>query len=145
MKRHSSLAPLSREHHQALILAQLLKKGSPVYKGLPTGIKEKAVYAFNFYQHDLVQHFKDEEILIGKIQGINPELDKMACEIIEDHRDLRQLFDQLNSSNDIATHLDRLGQSLEQHIRKEERIFFPMIQQYCDEQILNEIKALLSV
>ena len=35
MKRHEALAPLSREHHGTLILAQLLKKGAPVYKGLP--------------------------------------------------------------------------------------------------------------
>ncbi|HMF73593.1 MAG TPA: hemerythrin domain-containing protein [Flavitalea sp.] len=145
MKRHSSLAPLSREHHQALILAQLLKKGSPAYKGLPTGIKEKAVYAFNFYQHDLVQHFKEEEIVIEKIQGINSELDQLADEIIEDHKELRQLFDQVNTSTDVDAHLDLLGHKLEQHIRKEERVFFPMIQQYCNEKILNEIEALLSI
>jgi iron-sulfur cluster repair protein YtfE (RIC family) len=145
MKRHSSLAPLSRDHHQALILAQLLKKGAPVYKGLPTGTKEKADYALAFYQHDLVQHFREEEeIVIRNIQGINTELDKAAGEIIKEHGELRQLFEQINMSSDLASHLDLLGHKLEQHVRREERVFFPMIQQYCGEKTLHAIEALLS-
>jgi len=34
MKRHEALAPFSREHHGALILAQVMKKGAPAYKGI---------------------------------------------------------------------------------------------------------------
>ena len=36
MKRHPTLAHLSREHQGALILAKLLQEDAPDYKGLPT-------------------------------------------------------------------------------------------------------------
>ena len=146
MKRHPSLAPLSRDHHQALILAQMLKKGSPAYKGLPTEINEKGDYAYRFYKDDLIHHFEKEEVIvISHIQGINTELDQLAEELRQEHRTLSGLFDEIKNTGDLVNHLDLLGQTLEQHIRKEERIFFPMIQAYCGEKILDEIETLLSV
>ena len=53
MKRHPALIPLSREHHGALILARLIQKDAPPYKGLPLEINGKAVYAQEFYKNIL--------------------------------------------------------------------------------------------
>ena len=146
MKRHSSLAILSREHHGALILAQLLKKAAPEYKGLPTDIEGKADYASQFYRDELIKHFcEEEQVLIKKIKGINAHLDELGEEITKEHAELKAAFESIKSSNDLATHLDKLGRSLEQHIRKEEREFFPLIQELCSEQLLLEIKQALSV
>ena len=145
MKRHSSLAPLSREHHGALILAQLLKKAAPAYKGLPADLNGKADYAIQFYGDELIKHFDDEERVIKKIKGINVDLDKLANEIIKEHKELRDLFTSIKNTNDLATHLDKLGSTLEQHIRKEERKFFPLIQEFCSEKLLSEIERALSV
>ena len=64
MKRHEALAPLSREHHEALILAQLLKKGVPAYKGLPTDTAGKISYARQLYADKLRRHFLDEEKIL---------------------------------------------------------------------------------
>ena len=146
MKRHPSLAHLSRDHHQALMLAQLLKKDSPAYKGLPTEINEKAEYAFSFYQHDLINHFEKEEVIvITHIKGINEELDQLAEELKKEHRTLSGLFNEIKTSGDLVGHLDLIGQKLELHIRKEERVFFPMIQEHCEEKKLEEMEILLSV
>jgi len=145
MKRHSSLAPLSREHHGALILAQLLKKGAPLYKGLPADFSGKADYAIQFYRNELIKHFDDEERVIKKIKGINVDLDKLASEITNEHKELGVLFTSIKNTNDLATHLDKLGSALEQHIRKEERKFFPLIQELCNEKLLSEIEQALSV
>jgi iron-sulfur cluster repair protein YtfE (RIC family) len=146
MKRHSSLAILSREHHDALILAQLLKKGAPAYKGLPTDVGGKAGYATRFYHDELIKHFDEEEqVVIKKIKGINADLDKLASEIIEEHKELRSLVESIKNTDDLTTHLDKLGRTLEQHIRKEERKFFPLIQELCSEQLLSEIEQVLSV
>ena len=41
MKRHSSLVPYSQDHHKILVLAQVLKKDVPDYKGMPTDLKGK--------------------------------------------------------------------------------------------------------
>ena len=145
MKRHSSLAPLSREHHGALILAQLLKKGAPPYKGLPADLSGKVDYAIQFYRNELIKHFDDEERVIKKIKGINVDLDKLANEITKEHKELRGLFTSIKNTNDLATHLDKLGSAFEQHIRKEERKFFPLIQELCNEKLLSEIEQALSV
>ena len=145
MKRHSSLAILSREHHGALILAQLLKKGAAVYKGLPTDLVGKAEYAVRFYRTELIKHFEEEEqVVIKKIKGINGNLDKLGSEIAEEHKRLRSSFESIKNANDLATHLDELGFALDQHIRKEERKFFPLIQELCSEKLLSEIEQALS-
>jgi hypothetical protein len=57
MKRHLSLQPLSREHHEALLLAQLLKKNAPAYKGLPLNEHEKIAYAVTFLKRILPNIF----------------------------------------------------------------------------------------
>ncbi len=146
MKRHSSLAILSREHHDALILAQLLKKGAAAYKGLPTDLDGKAAYAGRIYKDKLKTHFEEEEqVVIRKIKGTNADLDKMAGEITEEHKELRSSFEAIKNTKDLAPYLDKLGHALEQHIRKEERNFFPLIQELCSEQQLTEIEKELSL
>lgn len=146
MKRHSSLAILSRKHHGALILAQLLKKGTPVYKGLPADLVGKADYAIRFYKAELIKHFDEEEqAVIKKIKGINVGLDKMANEIAVEHKGLTSSFESIKNAGDLATHLDKLGCALQKHIRKEEREFFPLIQELCSEKLLAEIEQALSV
>jgi iron-sulfur cluster repair protein YtfE (RIC family) len=145
MKRHASLAPLSREHHGALILAQLLKNSSTVYRGLPSDPAGKANYAISFYQEELVKHFKEEEkIVIGKIGGIDASLDALAGEIIAEHKELGKLFGSIKEADDLPAHLEKIGHVLEQHIRKEERVFFPLIEMRCPAKLLSEIEAALS-
>ena len=140
------MAPLSREHHGALILAQLLKKGAAVYKGLPVDLPGKADYAIRFYRDELIKHFNEEEqVVIKKIKGVNVDLDRLANEITEEHKELRVSFSAIKNTDDLATQLDKLGRRLEQHIRKEEREFFPLIQELCSEKLLAEIEQALSV
>ncbi len=142
MKRHESLAPLSREHHCALILARLLQKGAPAYKGLPTDPAGKAVYALQFYENELRQHFIHEEKMLPVLKDINPRLDDMLREMSEEHVILRELFSQLNNPGDLSAELDKLGKALEKHVRKEEREIFPLIQDSCGPQVLAQISAL---
>lgn len=137
MKRHESLAPLSREHHGALLLARLLQKGAPVYKGLPSDIAGKAAYAIQFYHDELIPHFAAEEkIVLQRIKGISDKLDILSEQIIREHIKLRLLFDRIPDAGQLDDHLDSLGLALEKHIRKEERELFPLIQDTCNESIL---------
>ena len=146
MKRHDALAPLSREHHGALILAQLLKNITTVYTGLPADVIGKAAYAIRFYNEELVKHFKEEEdIVIATITGMDVMLDTLANEIIAEHKELQILFTTINDAVDLSAHLEKIGNTLEQHIRKEERIFFPLVQQLCNQAQLATIEKALSV
>lgn len=143
MKRHTSLISLSREHHGALILARLLRQDAPSYKGLPGDAPGKAEYALNFYQEEMIEHFHEEEKVISLVRGINPELDILFHEMEQEHTQLHELFSLINNNSDLPGHLDKLGRVLEDHVRKEERQIFPMIQDNCSEDVLNTIAETL--
>lgn len=139
MKQHDSLAPLSRDHHEALILARLLQKNAPLYKNLPTEADAKAEYAIAIYNKSLKDHFIKEEKVLQIVRNIHPDIDRLSSEIIEEHKQLSIAFKELNKNKTLVIALDTLGIALETHIRKEERILFPLIQQYCPEELLNTI------
>lgn len=143
MKRHESLIPLSREHHGALILARLLQKDAPPYKGLPVESKGKAQYALNFYNKELVSHFIQEESIVPLLSHISWELDNMLQAMIEEHAVLHHLFGQIDTAADLESHLDKLGKTLEKHVRKEEREIFPLIERSCSPETMDEVAALL--
>ena len=146
MKRHDSLAPLSREHHAALILARLLQKGAPVFKGLPSDAAGKAVYASRFYQNKLLPHFTAEEnVVLLHIKGASLQLDRLAEDIIREHKVIKLLFEMIPGEDHLEEHLDSVGVALEKHIRKEERELFPLIQSTCNETILDAIQRSLTV
>jgi hemerythrin-like domain-containing protein len=143
MKRHEAIAPLSREHHDALILSQLLKLNAPAYRGMPSTITDKIVYAKTFYNEHLIAHFKQEEALLNIVHHNDVAIDAMANEIRNEHVVLSALFELLDVSIPDEMQLDEIGRQLELHIRKEERQLFPMIEANCTEQQFDEIKALL--
>ena len=77
MKRHKALIPLSHDHHHGLLLAQLIKKNAPDYKGLPKDLNGKIKYTIDIYNSSLKQHFDDEEkILFPAVTGKDALLDK---------------------------------------------------------------------
>ena len=144
MKRHESLAPLSREHHSALILAQLLKKGTPAYKGLPSDIPGKIKYAMGMFNGSLKEHFRKEELLIEKVRHCHADIERSGADIIAEHEHLATLFLNLDRSVNPVDSMDHLGNFLDMHIRKEERVLFPLVQQHCPEEVLKEIEHLLN-
>jgi iron-sulfur cluster repair protein YtfE (RIC family) len=145
LKRHKALHILSHEHHQGLILSQLIKKGNPKYKKLPDTIKGKKDYSIRFYNDELIKHFEDEEkILFSFIKGKDDEIDNLFEEIITEHKKIRQLFSQLELDEDVEKTMDELGHILESHIRKEERNLFGKIQEILTKDELAALENQLS-
>ena len=144
MKRHHALAHLSREHHGALILARLLQRNAPAYRGLPTDTEGKISYALHSYNTDLIKHFEAEEKVFNLVAGRHAGLDSMASIIIKEHLLLHQLFTALNNQPVSTKQLDDLGKLLEMHIRKEERELFPLIEESCSNDIMLAIDRLLT-
>ncbi len=143
MKRHEALAPLSRDHHATLILAQLMKENAPLYNGLPDNVKDKARYATEQFETHIRQHFQLEETILGKVKHIHPSI-KILAEVIEaEHRVLTHLFKSLADTNDPVITMNELAVKLTDHIRKEERVLFPLLQEHCGETVLAEIHGLL--
>ena len=141
MKRHPSLIALSHDHHHGLMLAQLIKKGAPEYKGLPTDIIGKVKYAKEAWEKELKLHFKnEEEILFPFVKNKNVDLDKLIEGILEEHKQIKSLVKNLDTSENKEEVLNDLGILLEKHIRKEERQVFKMIQMLFEDE-LNELEG----
>jgi hemerythrin-like domain-containing protein len=143
MKRHEAIAPLSRDHHATLILAQLMKKNAPLYSGLPDNAKDKARYAIEQFETHIRPHFQLEETMLEKVIHIHPSIKILAEEIVAEHRVLTHLFQSLAVTNDPVITMNELAVKLTDHIRKEERVLFPWLQKHCSETELAEIYELL--
>ena len=129
MKRHKSIIALSHDHHHGLMLAQLIKKDAPEYKGLPTDLIGKVNHVKDSWERELKLHFENEEnILFPFVKGKDEELDALIEDILEEHRLIESLVKKLDTDSDIESTLDQLGKALESHIRKEERELFQKIQ-----------------
>jgi iron-sulfur cluster repair protein YtfE (RIC family) len=140
MKRHTSLAPISREHHTALLLAQLLKKDAPPYKDMPETPREKSAYALQFFRNNLQAHFSKEEKMLTGLRQYHTAIAALALEVQKEHVELTELFNKLDMAENLAAAMDAAGRALEKHIRKEERVLFPLIQEHCPEDVLNTIE-----
>ena len=145
MKRHESLMLLSREHHEGLIAAQLIKKGAADYKGMATDFKGKSEYIVQFYYSHLVPHFQNEENkLFPHVKEIDKNIDSLIIEIIQEHNRIKNYINTGEENNHTEETLDQLGNLLDDHIRKEERVLFELIQNECSESELEKIKNILS-
>jgi len=141
MKRHPALIPLSSDHHQALLLAQLLKKTAPEYKGLPKDPIGKMNYAKELYINELDQHFREEEELVFPyLKNKDKEINELVTEILSEHKILKNSILTLNDNEQLIDELDKIGFLLEAHIRKEERVLFEKIPKVLSEEELEIIK-----
>ena len=143
MKRIEALAPLSRDHHNSLILAQLLKRGAPAYKGLPDTMQGRSIYARELFEKEIRDHFEKEERVLDKAKDCSEAIGRLCSEIKAEHKELAALFLSLDPASGQETQMDELGTKLEAHIRKEERVLFPLIQQYCPQDVLEQIHTVL--
>jgi len=141
LKRDKALHILSHDHHQGLILSQIIKKGSPKYRNLPETKEGKKDYTIRFYNDELIKHFEDEEkILFPIVKGKDDEIDNLFEEIITEHKNIKYLITQLESDSDVEDTMNELGYLLESHIRKEERNLFMKIQEILSDDELNHLE-----
>ncbi len=129
MKRHPSLVPLSRDHHESLILSRLLQKDAPAYKGLPSTQDEKREYAIRHFDSHIKPHFLKEEKLYHSLLHYE-RLQTHITQVLNDHQLLERLFDNIREAA-TGEDLHALGVLLEKHIRFEERELFPLMEIVC--------------
>jgi hemerythrin-like domain-containing protein len=141
MKRHPGLIPISRQHHEGLLTARLLRQDAPPYKGLPTDPDGKRQYYLDFYQMHLNPHLRlEERVLFPFVRGRHPELDRLVEELEQEHRQVQDLTGELRFEENLPEKLDQLGRLLEDHIRKEERVLFERIQELLPEATLEQLR-----
>jgi hemerythrin-like domain-containing protein len=140
MRRHKKLIPLSREHHEMLLLAQLLKKDAPAYKGLPHSWPEKLKYASELFLNMIEPHFQREEKVLFTIVMNASIAGDLIEQLTAEHREITQQFKKILAGT-IADkeNVHNLAVLLESHIRKEERQFFQLIQQQLPSHLLDNL------
>lgn len=145
MKRHPALIPLSHDHHNGLMLAQLIKIDAPEYKGLPSSIQGKKDFTLSTFEEELLPHFNQEEkILFPLISKKDEEIDDLVKELLNDHNKIIELVKKLSLNKNLETVLNEIGVLLSQHIRKEERKLFQKIQSILNEDELKAISEKLN-
>jgi hemerythrin-like domain-containing protein len=133
VKRDPSLAPLSREHHQALFIAQKLRRASE---------PEPARGDFlRFWAEHGRDHFRvEEEIVLPAWAAVaEPDREMMARVAIE-HAQIRAAAQSLAQELPAAaSDLNALGELLNDHVRFEERELFPLVEAALGEEGLARI------
>ncbi len=142
MKRHPALIPISREHHQLLLLAQLLKKNAPAYRGLPDTREGKVHFARQTYQSLLSNHLlRDRQVLLNYLEKW-VELSELSRNLMEQNQYLLSSFEELTA--DIPEEkLDEIGHHLEHYVRVKERQLFQQSQQLLTETDFTALEAKL--
>ncbi|WP_156825741.1 hemerythrin domain-containing protein [Lewinella cohaerens] len=136
MKRHPALTPLSREHHQLLVLAQVLKQDVPAYKNMPVTPIEQRDYALERYTELIEPHFAwEEKVLLPLAKRYGDKLLRLSAQVLTEHDAIRKAFEQLavTPEADLAQELDLLGRALSANVRFEERVLFQKMQELLPE------------
>ena len=137
MQRHSTLVPLSKEHQRLLFVCRYLKKDAAPFEGFPLETEAKLAYIVKVFQEVMVPHIQKEEYLFEMCTGRHPEIDQLIGELIREHQYISRMYSALTDTTDMIAAMDLLANSLEKHIRKEEREFFEKLQSYLPEILDN--------
>ena len=130
-RRHDSLIPLSREHHYGLLACLRIHRGLPKHREDLSWLNQRAKKTLLFFDGDLTSHFKaEEEILFPAMRHFPGAID-LVTGLISDHRELEGLVQRLRQVEglELASILEEFADTLEDHIRREERELFPMYEQ----------------
>ncbi|WP_367392770.1 hemerythrin domain-containing protein [Lewinella sp. LCG006] len=136
MKRHPALMPLSREHHQLLVLAQVLKHDVPAYKNMPATPNEQRAYALERYTDLIEAHFAwEEKVLLPLAERYGDKLQRLVTQVLAEHQALREAFEKLpiTPEADLPQELDLLGRALSANVRFEERVLLQKMQELLPE------------
>jgi hemerythrin-like domain-containing protein len=140
VKRHPALTSLSHEHHQALFVAQKLRRATP------STARDAREAFLEFWHREGHAHFGlEEEILVPAYAAYgdahHPRVARALCE----HAEIRNLASRVDQDPEASPEaLADLGRRLAEHVRLEERELFPMIEQALPAAALTAVAAQLA-
>ncbi|OYU54671.1 MAG: hypothetical protein CFE25_15405 [Chitinophagaceae bacterium BSSC1] len=126
LKRDEALQPLSRQHHQGLLVSLFLSNG------LKKGVASKPMRDFilQFWQDDLLKHFEAEEQVLVPFAKPYAILEPLITRMLLEHQQIVLLINRINNearAEQLET-IKEFADKLEQHIRFEERELFEQMQ-----------------
>jgi hypothetical protein len=124
MKRDAALVSLSHGHHQALVVAQKLRRAD-----VPSAAEARAAFA-GFWPVAGRTHFRlEEEVLLPAFAAHGDPHHPLVARVLCDHVEIRQRAEVVLDAEDAGVaDLHALGGLLADHVRLEERELFPLIE-----------------
>ncbi len=136
IKRSAELAPLSRDHHEGLLLGWKLRQG--IKKGV--SVTRMAPFVKWFWRVHLVPHFNKEETFLPPVLATShPLMQQMLAE----HIDIKEKIDRISDSSTYDD-LEALAETVNQHIRFEERVLFNEVEKRASIEQLQQLSQQLT-
>lgn len=147
MKRHPTLVPLSRDHHDGLLLATRLQQGKRALLRLWSHDPLwQAQYIVQFYDEHLTKHFTEEEDIL--FPAVKPHLKQHSTiieRLLDEHKKMAEIVATLRkpTGTDLEQRLMEFGRLLENHIHCEERELFPLCEELLPEETWKNIENMM--
>ncbi len=129
IRRNANIVKLSRDHHASLLFCWKLRQGIKRH----TPIERMVKYVQYFWSQHFSPHFKEEEELL-----YSAFKDDKVQKAIDDHKRIKSLIIDLAhlETKESADQLSGLADTVDAHVRYEERVLFPHLEtELSDEQI----------
>ena len=142
MKRDPALVPLSHDHHHGLVEARRLRRAAA---GDGQERRRAAAAFLRFFAAETRRHFREEEERIFPllVDAEAPAMDLLGRALIEHQRLYAltgELEDELAEGEVPAARMREVAEALDEHIRFEERILFPLIEDVAPERALRRLQ-----
>jgi hypothetical protein len=124
MKRSPAIASLSRDHHQTLVVAQLLRRATE-----ETALEARSRF-LTHWDEDARTHFRlEEEVLLPAFAGHGDPFHPLVARTLCEHVEIRHRAAALRADEAAPLRtLHELGEALNSHVRGEERELFVLIE-----------------
>jgi hemerythrin-like domain-containing protein len=121
VKRSPALAPLSRDHQHALYAALRLRRAEA------EGLSDAVDHFLRFFDDEGRRHFEiEEELILRALPDDEGNWTAAVERVREDHAAIRQATAQAEWTSESA---QALGTRLNDHVRFEERVLFPIVEE----------------
>ena len=139
MRRSAALASLSRDHHQALVVAQRLRRATNA-----TAAEARKTFLAYWTDHGR-EHFRlEEELLFPAYAGYGNPYDPLVLRALGEHAMIRHRAAVLAATPSAAPDaLQVLGTELAAHVRLEEGEVFPLIERVMPEREMGALARAL--
>jgi iron-sulfur cluster repair protein YtfE (RIC family) len=129
MLRDKSLIPLSHQHQHALGLCVRIDRAQPIpVRNLPQWLEEIE----RDFAEEFENHFSAEESVLFPAACQISELVPLVDELTAEHAGLRQSLSQAVAGTMSLENLVDFATRLSEHIRKEERKLFQLLQEFMN-------------
>ena len=129
MKRDKNIVPLSQDHNSGLL------SGWKIKQGIKKNISYERIKNYINYHWDNSQsfHFDEEEKILFPYSD-----DELTQRALDEHKEIRELLKTLNEVEDFEL-LTLYADKVTEHIRFEERVLFPHLENILTEEQLAEV------